>query len=134
MVGFLAHNHGQMTWRVSGASVQGYNVRGLGLLTMGEAWHNNHHAFPESARLGLEAGQHDPGWWLLSMLKRCGLVDELVLPQDLPSRPELVRVDTTPGRAVEHGHDACRHSGVHADASICWASAKTGCPTTGRST
>ena len=33
--------------------MQGYNVPYCGLVTMGEAWHNNHHAFPGSARLGV---------------------------------------------------------------------------------
>ena len=45
--------------------MQGYNVRHFGFVTMGEAWHNNHHAFPSSARLGLHAGETDPGWWVL---------------------------------------------------------------------
>ena len=45
--------------------MQGYNVPFAALLTMGESWHNNHHAFPGSARLGLRAGEWDPGWWVL---------------------------------------------------------------------
>ncbi|MCA9057194.1 MAG: hypothetical protein KDA85_01790, partial [Planctomycetaceae bacterium] len=45
LVGYIAHNMGQQEWHIRGASVQGYNIAGLGLLTMGEAWHNNHHAF-----------------------------------------------------------------------------------------
>ena len=95
LVGYFAHNHGEMTWRVNGASVQGYNVKGLGLLTMGESWHNNHHAFPESARLGLEKGQHDPGWWLLVVLSKLGLVTNLTIPKDIPERLELERVKLT---------------------------------------
>lgn len=31
------------------------------VLTFGENWHGNHHAFPHSAQLGVEAGQADPG-------------------------------------------------------------------------
>ena len=50
LVGYMAHNHGRKHWHIEGAAVQGYNVRGFALLTMGESWHNNHHAFPESAR------------------------------------------------------------------------------------
>jgi len=46
---------------------------------MGENWHNNHHAFPTSAKLGLEKGQWDPGWWVLSLLRKMGLVSDLVV-------------------------------------------------------
>jgi fatty-acid desaturase len=55
-------------------------------------WHNNHHAFPGSARMGLVAGQHDPGWWALCGLRRLGLVWGLRGPGDLPPRPERVRI------------------------------------------
>ena len=92
LVGYIAHNRGTQTWTVDGAAVQGYNVTGLGLLTMGEAWHNNHHAFPESARLGLSSGQWDPGWWVISVLRRLGLVSNVKVPGSLPKRPELRRV------------------------------------------
>lgn len=89
LVGYLAHNVGPRTWYLEGHAVQGYNVPGFGLLSMGEAWHNNHHAFPESARFGLERGQNDPGWWFLCGLKWLGLVWDLNQPKDLPHRPEL---------------------------------------------
>jgi fatty-acid desaturase len=90
LVGWFAHNHGGMHHEVRGAAVQGRNIRWTSLLTMGEGWHNNHHAFPGSARLGLRAGEWDPGWWVLSALNRIGLVWELRLPADLPARPELI--------------------------------------------
>jgi len=77
---------------LEGHAVQGYNLPRLGLVTMGEAWHNNHHAFPGSARMGLVAGQHDPGWWALCGLRRLGLVWGLRGPGDLPPRPERVRI------------------------------------------
>lgn len=88
-VGYLAHNYGPMAWVVEGASVQGHNVPGLGLLTMGEAWHNNHHAFPESARLGLKWSQPDPGWWFVCLLKKFHLAWDVQLPEHHPHRPEL---------------------------------------------
>ena len=69
MIGYLAHNHGAIVREVRGAAVQGRNVRMVSLLTMGECWHNNHHAVPGSARLGLAAGEWDPGWWVLSGLQ-----------------------------------------------------------------
>ena len=89
IIGYFAHNHGGMHHVVDGAAVQGRNVRWTSLLTMGECWHNNHHAFPGSARLGLHPGEWDPGWWALLALRRVGLVWDLRLPEDLAPRPEL---------------------------------------------
>ncbi len=74
-VGYAAHNRGQQTWHVKGAAVQGYNVPWCALITMGESWHNNHHAHPSSPRLGLQPGQWDPGWWVLRALQRARLVE-----------------------------------------------------------
>jgi fatty-acid desaturase len=89
LIGYFAHNDGQRHWEVEGASAQGYNVRFCGLITMGECWHNNHHAFPGSARIGMYKGEHDPGWWLLLAMKKVGLVWDIKLPEDLPYRAEL---------------------------------------------
>lgn len=93
LIGYFAHNHGQMHFHVDGAAVQGRNIRLTSLLTMGECWHNNHHAYPGSARLGLLPGEWDPGWWMLLLLRRLGLVSHLRLPHDLAPRPELRRLD-----------------------------------------
>lgn len=92
LVGYFAHNQGRRSWHIEGAGVQGYNVPGCGLITMGEAYHNNHHAFPASARLGVEPGEWDPGWWVLCGLRRLGLVSDLKTPEMLPARPSLVRL------------------------------------------
>lgn len=92
LIGYLAHNYGEMAIEVRGAAVQGRNVRFASLLTMGECWHNNHHAFPGSARLGLRRGEWDPGWWVLRAMQRVGLVWDIKLPADLPFRLELAVV------------------------------------------
>jgi fatty-acid desaturase len=89
LVGYFAHNRGPRSWHIEGAGVQGYNVPYCGLITMGEAWHNNHHAFPASARLGLLPGETDPGWWVLMLLARLGLVWDVKTPEVLPHRPNL---------------------------------------------
>jgi stearoyl-CoA desaturase (delta-9 desaturase) len=39
-------------------------------------------------------GEWDPGWWALLVLRRCGLVWNLRLPDQLPPRPELVPTGT----------------------------------------
>ncbi len=97
LIGHFAHRHGDQAHIVEGASVQGYNVPFAVLLTMGECWHNNHHAFPGSAKLGLYEGEWDPGWWVLLVLQRMGLVWNLKTPADLPVREEL-----------RHVHRRCR--------------------------
>jgi stearoyl-CoA desaturase (delta-9 desaturase) len=93
LIGYFAHNNGGMHFEVADAAVQGQNIRLTSILTMGECWHNNHHAFPGSARLGLFAGEWDPGWWTLLLLHRLGLAWNFRLPQDLPARAELHAVD-----------------------------------------
>jgi fatty-acid desaturase len=92
LVGHFAHREGGQTWLVEGAAVQGYDIRIAGLISMGESWHNNHHAFPGSARLGLEPGQIDLGWLLVRLFARCGLAWNIVTPRELPFRPALRRV------------------------------------------
>lgn len=89
LIGYLAHNEGSRNWHVEGAGVQGYNIRFMALLTMGESWHNNHHAFPGSSKLGLKAGELDPGWLVLRGLERLGLAWGLQIPDSLPPRLEL---------------------------------------------
>lgn len=98
LVGFFAHNWGSRDWHLDGHAVQGRNVPLISLLTMGESWHNNHHAFPGSARLGLRASQFDPGWWVLKILRFGGLVSNVRLPRDLPERKELVPLNSIAGR------------------------------------
>lgn len=92
LVGHFAHIDGDQTWVVDGACVQGHDVVIAGLISMGESWHNNHHAYPGSAKLGLEPGQIDLGWWLILAFERLGLAWNIVLPDDLPRRPALRRV------------------------------------------
>jgi len=53
---------------------QSRNVFWLALPTFGEAWHNNHHAFPTSARHGLGRWQLDPSAWVIRGLEASGLV------------------------------------------------------------
>lgn len=45
----------------------------MGVLGLGEGWHNNHHAFPTSARHGLKWWQIDPSWLVISMMGKLGL-------------------------------------------------------------
>ena len=57
---------------------QARNLAWLAPLSLGEAWHNNHHAFPTSARHGLGRWQLDPAGWLITGLERCHLAWDVV--------------------------------------------------------
>ncbi len=101
LIGHFAHLHGGQHWHVGDAGVQGYNVHLHGLLkpitawlTMGECWHNNHHAFPGSAQLGLHADELDPGWWVLRGLRSMRLVHHIRQPHQLPTRASLQAIPT----------------------------------------
>lgn len=45
----------------------------FGVLVLGEGWHNNHHAYPSSARFGLRWWQVDVGYWVIRSLALLGL-------------------------------------------------------------
>jgi len=45
----------------------------VALLTFGEGWHNNHHAFPTSARHGLKWYEIDLNWWGIRVLQLVGV-------------------------------------------------------------
>jgi stearoyl-CoA desaturase (delta-9 desaturase) len=89
LVGHFAHREGGQHWIVEGAAVQGYDVKIAGLISMGESWHNNHHAFPGSAKLGLYPGQVDLGWALIKAFEALGLAWDIVTPDRLPTRAAL---------------------------------------------
>jgi fatty-acid desaturase len=89
LVGHFAHRQGHQSWIVEGAAAQGYNVKLAGLISMGESWHNNHHAFPGSAKLGLRPGEVDLGWWLIKSFEAVGLASEIKTPDVMPYRAAL---------------------------------------------
>jgi stearoyl-CoA desaturase (Delta-9 desaturase) len=71
----LCHVFGHRRFATSDES---RNLSWLALPTLGEAWHNNHHAFPTSARHGLRWWQLDPSGWLIGALERLGLVWDVI--------------------------------------------------------
>ena len=68
-VNSVCHRFGRQPFATKDAST---NVALLAPLTMGEAWHNNHHAFPRSARHGLDPGQWDSSARIIRGLERLG--------------------------------------------------------------
>ncbi|TGG85845.1 MAG: acyl-CoA desaturase [Aphanocapsa feldmannii 277cV] len=49
----------------------------VAILAFGEGWHNNHHAFPQSARHGLRWFEFDITWQHIRFLRRIGLIHHL---------------------------------------------------------
>ena len=94
-IGYLAHRNSLVSSRsfdVKGAGVQGYNVGlpMLGFVSFGECWHNNHHAFPYSAKLGLYPGQSDLGFATLKAFEKFGLVSDIRVPDKIPEFSDLL--------------------------------------------
>jgi len=110
VVGHIAHKRGHQGWAIRGLPVQGYNLPRLALVTFGESWHGNHHAFPHSARLGVETGQPDPGFMLIRLLGLLGLARDINLPTSVPPRKGLVRVD--PSASASPDVSTAERSGI----------------------
>ncbi|RZC43870.1 hypothetical protein C5167_036820 [Papaver somniferum] len=49
----------------------------------GEGWHNNHHAFEFSARVGLEWWQLDLPWYIIKLLESLGLATDVKVPSEI---------------------------------------------------
>lgn len=73
----VAHIYGT---RPFAAAHYARNNRWLGILTLGEGWHANHHVFPSSARHGLLPKQFDMMWKVICLFKRIGAASEIRVP------------------------------------------------------
>jgi len=71
----LCHFFGKRTYETTDHST---NLFWLAPFTLGEAWHNNHHAFPTSAHHGLRWWQLDIAGLLITGLEKCHLVWDVV--------------------------------------------------------
>jgi stearoyl-CoA desaturase (delta-9 desaturase) len=69
-VNSICHFFGRRRFAVDDRST---NVAWLSLLSLGESWHHNHHAFPRSAFHGLKWWELDVSGLLILLFQRCGL-------------------------------------------------------------
>jgi stearoyl-CoA desaturase (delta-9 desaturase) len=69
-VNSICHFFGRRRFAVEDQST---NVGWLSVVSLGESWHHNHHAFPRSAHHGLQRWEIDPSGLLISALERLGL-------------------------------------------------------------
>jgi stearoyl-CoA desaturase (delta-9 desaturase) len=71
----LCHFFGRQQFKTGDES---RNLYWLSVFTFGEAYHNNHHAFPTSARHGLSRWSWDPSAWVIWGLEKTGLAWDVV--------------------------------------------------------
>jgi stearoyl-CoA desaturase (delta-9 desaturase) len=114
------------TWLVnSAAHVWGYrnfqtrdsstNLWWVALLSLGEGWHNNHHAFQRSARHGLRWWELDVTYLVIWLLGVVGLARQIhVAPKPVASEPALPRQWRVvfAGKRWHRGHSAFDCAGV----------------------
>jgi stearoyl-CoA desaturase (delta-9 desaturase) len=77
LVNSAAHHYGYRSFRTNDESRNNWVVA---LLTWGEGWHNNHHAFPASARHGLRWFELDTTWLTIRVLAALKLASEVRTP------------------------------------------------------
>lgn len=90
------------------------NVAPWGILMGGEELHNNHHAFPSSAKFALRSFEFDIGWVYISVLRKLGLatVRRVAPTPTLDSAPRHLDLDTVRAVIVNRLHvlrDYSRH-------------------------
>jgi fatty-acid desaturase len=85
-VNSLSHIYGSRPQETGDLSTNNWFVA---LLTFGEGWHNNHHAFPTSARHGLAWYQFDMNWITIRIFQKLGWAEQIRLPDMTPVSTEL---------------------------------------------
>jgi stearoyl-CoA desaturase (delta-9 desaturase) len=76
-VNSICHMFGRQDYQASDHSRNNFVC---GIFSGGEGFHNNHHAFPTSARHGLEWWQPDIAWYVIRLMELTGLVWDVRLP------------------------------------------------------
>jgi stearoyl-CoA desaturase (delta-9 desaturase) len=75
----VCHVWGSRTFNSADHSTNNFPIA---IVSLGEGWHNNHHAFPTSARHGLQWWQIDPSWLMIATFQKIGLAWDVRLPSD----------------------------------------------------
>jgi stearoyl-CoA desaturase (delta-9 desaturase) len=85
----FCHRFGKRPYPTKDAST---NLAVLAPFTMGESWHNNHHAFPRSARHGLDRGQVDSSARIIRWFEQLGWATNVNWPDAAQLAARRVRV------------------------------------------
>jgi stearoyl-CoA desaturase (delta-9 desaturase) len=98
LVNSAAHMLGYRTYRTTDHST---NCWWVAVLAFGEGWHNNHHAFPFSARHGLRWFEIDMTWWHVKLLAFLRLADRIRIPSE-HMRRKLAYAEARPAGSSAH--------------------------------
>ena len=88
------------------------NLVPWGLLVGGEELHNNHHAFPASARFSQRRFEFDSGWLVICLLRRVGLATVRRVAPGLDCRVHIREPDENTLRALQVQHGRILHEYV----------------------
>ncbi len=94
----LAHVHGRKRYVTGDDSRNNWL---LALFTMGEGWHNNHHAYQSSVRQGFRWWEIDATFYILKALSWLGIVWDLKTPPQQVMRNEQRLGSRVINRAAE---------------------------------
>jgi stearoyl-CoA desaturase (delta-9 desaturase) len=89
----LCHKYGYKTFASGDQSNNNWFVA---IIFFGDGWHNNHHAFPGSAKVGLRWWEIDMTWWCIRVLKSLRLAWDIRAPTpEEVARKELAQSKDT---------------------------------------
>ena len=81
------------------------NISPWGLLIGGEELHNNHHAFPSSAKFSIMPWEFDIGWLYIKVFSALGLAQVIrIAPQPLRQQNRPVDLDTVQAVVINRMH------------------------------
>lgn len=110
-VNSVCHTYGNREFVTTDSSTNHFLI---GLLAMGEGWHNNHHAFPRSANHGMHWWQIDPSAYVINISEKLGIITKVVriaperlairrIKADVAEERDVLPGLVLPGVVMEHG-------------------------------
>ncbi|KAK9165058.1 hypothetical protein Scep_000249 [Stephania cephalantha] len=87
LVNSACHIWGRRDWNTRDLSKNNWLVA---ILTFGEGWHNNHHAFEFSATFSQRWWQVDFGWCLIKLMETIGLATEVKVPSEVHKQKMMI--------------------------------------------
>lgn len=102
-VNSVCHMFGRAPWATNDRS---RNFAPLAIVSMGESWHNLHHAYPSSARHGIGRGEFDSSAALIGVFERVGWATKVRWPT-----AERLERFSRPSSGARSGHGATAQDG-----------------------